>query len=97
MKENQEIRESFDNGDMLNTEIEIAILKRVEQKRLKGETVILSDIQAEVLEEFYARLSKADKKRAKAFIDDNKEIRKMKELIEQMGESNKFKDQQQGE
>ena len=88
MKENKEIRESFDNGDMLNTEIEIAILKRVEQKRLNGETVILSDIQAEVLEEFYDRLSKADKKRAKAFINDNKEIRKMKELIEQMGESN---------
>lgn len=97
MKENQEIRESFDDGDMLNTEIEIAILKRVEQKRLNGETVILSDIQAEVLEEFYDRLSKADKKRAKAFIEDNKEISKMKELIEQMEESNKFKDQQQGE
>lgn len=88
MKENQEIREAINNGGMLNTEIEIAILKRVEQKRLNGETVILSDIQAEVLEEFYDRLSKADKKRAKAFIEDNKEIRKMKELIEQMGESN---------
>lgn len=73
MKESQEMRESFDNGGMLNTEIEIAILKRIEQKRLKGETVILSDIQAEVLEEFYDRLSKADKKRAKAFIEDNKE------------------------
>lgn len=97
MKEDQEIREAINNGGMLNTEIEIAILKRVEQKRLNGETVILSDIQAEVLEEFYDRLSKADKKRAKAFIEDNKEIRKMKELIEQMEESNKFKDQQQGE
>lgn len=97
MKEDQEIREAINNGGMLNTEIEIAILKRVEQKRLNGETVILSDIQAEVLEEFYDRLSKADKKRVKAFIEDNKEIRKMKELIEQMEESNKFKDQQQGE
>ena len=97
MKEDQEIREAINNGGILNTEIEIAILKRVEQKRLNGETVILSDIQAEVLEEFYDRLSKADKKRAKAFIEDNKEIRKMRELIEQMGESNKFKDQQQGE
>lgn len=37
------------------------------------------------------------KDKSKAFIEDNKEIRKMKELIEQMGESNKFKDQQQGE
>lgn len=37
------------------------------------------------------------KDKSKDFIEDNKEIRKMKELIEQMGESNKFKDQQQGE
>lgn len=97
MRENKEIRESFDNGDMINTEIEIAILKRVEQKRTNGEEVVLSDIQAEVLEEFYDRLSKADKKRAKAFIEDNKEIKKMKELIEQMGESKKVKDQQKEE
>lgn len=67
MKESQEMRESFDNGGMLNTEIEIAILKRIEQKKLNGEEVVLSDIQAEVLEEFYDRLSEADKKRAKAF------------------------------
>ena len=97
MRENKEIRESFDKHYMINTEIEIAILKRVEQKRTNGEEVVLSDIQAEVLEEFYDRLSKADKKRAKAFIDDNKEIKKMKELIEQMEESKKVKDKQKEE
>lgn len=37
------------------------------------------------------------KDKSKAFIEDNKEIRKMKELIEQMGESKKFKDRQKEE